>query len=214
MRIRSGSTRNWKVSITPFLGNSELLSGQDVNCNISVRYKMFRDLISPNVINNRKAKGKDLLFLLNSIKFRVLLTYFRHNNYTTWRSFNSTRSPHILDNFICYWPFFRQFKCCRVVNIGMHSDHTVILTSFKLTTIKFKVNEKVVDYIYWKLIGYHKLNNELFNNSLSKSIDEITTYSEYNKHILEAGTNTATISNQKNKGWFRFSCDSLLPLIE
>ena len=33
-------------------------------------------------------------------------------------------------------------------------------------------------------------------------------------HMLEAGNNTATISNQKNKGWFHFSRNCLLPLIE
>ena len=66
----------------------------------------------------------------------------------------------------------------------MRSDHTAILTSFKLTSINFKLNEKVVAQFEWKLIGYHKLTNEIFNNILSKSIDGGTTYSDYNKHIL------------------------------
>ena len=95
----------------------------------------------------------------------------------------------------------------------MISNHIEILTSLKITAIKFKVNEKVVAHIDWKRIGYHKLTNELFNNSLSKSIYDVTTYSNYNKHT-QAGTNTAKISNQKNKGWFHFSRDSLLTLIE
>ena len=112
----------------------------------------------------------------------MLLTYFRHKNYTTWQSFNSTRSPHMLDNFICSRPFFRQVKDCKVVNIGMRSDHTEILTSFKLTAIKFKANEKISAHIEWKLIGYHKLTNKLFNNILSKSLDGRTTYSNHNKH--------------------------------
>ena len=66
----------------------------------------------------------------------------------------------------------------------MRSDHTSILTSFKITAIKFKVKEKLVAHIDSKLIGYHKMNNELFNNSLSESIDGDTPYSNYNKHIL------------------------------
>ena len=89
-----------------------------------------------------------------------------------------------------------------------------ILTSLKITEIKFKMTEKLVSYIDWKLTGYHNLTNELFKNSLSKSIAGGTTYSNYNKHILESGNNIATISNQKNKGWFHFSHDSHLPLIE
>ena len=166
--------------------------------------------IWPNGIDN----SKDLLFRPNSIKFRVLLTFFRRENYTTWRSFTSTISPHMIDNFICSWPFSRQVKDCKVVNIGIRIDHTAILTSFKITAIRFKVTEEVVAHIDWKIIWYHKLTNELFNNSLSKYIADGTTYSNYNKHILEAGTNTATISNQKNKVWLHFSRNSLLPLIK
>ena len=99
---------------------------------------MSRDAIGTYGINNRNAKGKDLLFLFNSIRFRVLLTYYRNENHTTWRSFNYTISPHILDNFICSRPFFRRVKDCKVVNIGMCSNHKSILTSFKLTAIKLK----------------------------------------------------------------------------
>ena len=80
--------------------NSKLLAIQDVSSNIGVRSKMFRDVIGPNGIDNGNTKGKDLLFLLNGIKFRVLLTYFRNDNYNTWGSFNSTRYPHMIDNFI------------------------------------------------------------------------------------------------------------------
>ena len=49
----------------------------------------------------------------------------------------------------------------------MRRDHTAIPTSFKITVIKFKVTEKVVAHIDWKLIGYHKMTDELFNNILS-----------------------------------------------
>ena len=54
--------------------NSKLLAGKDINSNIGVRSKMFRDVIGLNGIDNRIAKGKDLLLLLKDIKFRVLLT--------------------------------------------------------------------------------------------------------------------------------------------
>ena len=57
----------------------------------------------------------------------------------------------------------------------MHSDHTAVVTSFKLTAIRLKVNEKIAAHIDWKLIRYHKLTNKLFKNSLSKSIDGSTT---------------------------------------
>ena len=91
----------------------------------------------------------------------------------------------------------------------MRSNHTAILTA-----IKFKVTEKIVLQTNWKLIGYHNINNYIFNNSLYISISGSTTYSNYNKHILEVGTNTTTVNNQKNKGWLQFRRNYLLPLIE
>ena len=57
----------------------------------------------------------------------------------------------------------------------MRSNHTDILTSFKITAIKFKVTEKVVAQIDWKPIGYHKPTNGIFNNRSSKSIAGGTT---------------------------------------
>ena len=42
--------------------NAKLLAGQDINCNIRIRFNMFRNVIGPYSINNRNAKGKDLEF--------------------------------------------------------------------------------------------------------------------------------------------------------
>ena len=43
----------------------------------------------------------------------------------------------------------------------MYSNHADILNTLKIIAIKFKVTEKVVAHTNWKLIGYHKLNNEI-----------------------------------------------------
>ena len=120
----------------------------------------------------------------------------------------------MLDKFICSWTFFSQVKEFKVVNIGMRSNHTAILTTFKITVIKLKATKKVVPEIDWKLIGYHKIINVIFKNSPSESIVGGTTYPNYNKQILEAGTNTATINNHNNKGWFHFIRNFILPLIK
>ena len=66
----------------------------------------------------------------------------------------------------------------------MRSNHTVILTTFKITAIKFKVTEKIVVQNNWKLIGQQNNNSEIFNNILSKYIAGITEYYNYNNHIL------------------------------
>ena len=70
--------------------NSELLIGADVNCNVGIRTgPMFRDVLGANGINNRNNKGKDLLFLIKSFNLKILLTYFRHTNYITYRTFSA-----------------------------------------------------------------------------------------------------------------------------
>ena len=81
----------------------------------------------------------------------------------------------------------------------MRINNTAILTSFKTTAIKFKVTKKIIAQINWKIMGNQNLTNEISENSLSKSISGGTTYSNYNNHILEAGTNNATTKNQKTK---------------
>ena len=105
----------------------------------------------------------------------------------------------MLGNFIFSRPFFYQVKYCKVVNIGMRRDHTAILTALKTTAIKFKVTEKVVAQTDWKIIAYQNLTNDIFNNSLYKYIACGTKYYNYNKHTLEAGTNTAKSTIRRTK---------------
>ena len=76
------------------------------------------------------------------------------------------------------------------------------------------MNEKIVTQIDWKLIGYHKTNNEIFKNSLYISVYCSTTYSDFNKYILQAIANTKITINQKKKVWFHFNNNYLLPFIE
>ena len=100
------------------------------------------------------------------------------------------------------------------MNIGMCSIHTDIQNTFKITAIKFKVTEKIVTKIHWKIIGYHKTTNEIFSNTLSMSLDGITTYSNFKNYILQAGAATTTTRNKNKKGLFHFSLNSLLTLID
>ena len=67
--------------------NSEIIAGQDINANVGISSPMFNDALGPNGKRNKNAKGKNLLFLIKSQKLKVLLSYFTHNCYTTWKSF-------------------------------------------------------------------------------------------------------------------------------
>ena len=122
--------------------NSKIIAGQDINANIGISSPIFNDVLGPNVIRNRNAKGKDLMFLIKAQKLKVLLSYFTHNCYTTWKSFAVVYSPHILDNFICSESFLKRVRDCKVSNIGVRSDHSTVIVSFKITAIKLKVKEK------------------------------------------------------------------------
>ena len=105
--------------------NSELLLGADVDCNVGTRSTMFQDVIDPNGLSNRNLKGKDLLYLLKPNQFKILLSYYKHNNYVTYRKFSASKSPHMLDNFICCDKFFKRVTDCK--------------TKFKLTAIKLNI---------------------------------------------------------------------------
>ena len=133
--------------------NSEIIAGQDINANVGISSPMFNYVLGPNGIRNRNAKGKYLLFLIKSQKLKVLLSYFTHNCYITWKSFAIGNSPHMLNNFICSESFFKRVRDCKVKNIGVRSDHSAVIVSFRITAIKFKVKEKIKKIIDWKKIN-------------------------------------------------------------
>ena len=54
--------------------NSEIIAGQDINANVGISSPMFNDVLGPNGIIKRNAKGKDLLFLIKAQKLKVLLS--------------------------------------------------------------------------------------------------------------------------------------------
>ena len=90
------------------LRNSELLVGADVDCNLRVRTPMFKDVLGTFEIDNRNQKGKDLFYLLKSNNLKILLSYFQHANYVTYRTFSAVHSPQILDNFMCCANFSKE----------------------------------------------------------------------------------------------------------
>ena len=88
--------------------NLELLLGADVNSNVGIQSTMFQDVIGPNGLSNRNLKGKDLLYLLKSNQCKILLSYYTHNNYITYRTFRESKYQHMLDNFICSDKFLKR----------------------------------------------------------------------------------------------------------
>ena len=77
--------------------SAEFIGGHDVNANIGVRLKIYCRAIGPHGIDNRNKKGQMLLGLISANNTKIVNTFYQKNSYTTCRSFDKTRSCHMLD---------------------------------------------------------------------------------------------------------------------
>ena len=123
----------------------------------------------------------------------------------------------MLDNFICCDNLFKRISDCKFTQSGVRSNHTAIVTKFRLTFIKFHNNwNKATTVVDWEKIrtdkkaksDFNDKLNILFNNHSAKS-----PYTDFNSAILIAAKDTATKQRTKNQGWFHHSNSILLPAI-
>ena len=117
--------------------NSEILMGADINFIVGFASQPFSGTLVPHGIDNRTIKGRELLYLYKTNSLKILLSYFKHNNYITYRSFNDKKSAHMLHNFVCCDQLFKIISDWKVTKLGVRSDHTEIVTEFRLKYIKF-----------------------------------------------------------------------------
>ena len=106
------------------------IGGHDVNANLGIRKKLYKGVIGPFVINNRNMKGRRLLSVLIQNILRVTNSYFKKYSFVTWRSFNFSRSPHMLDVITTSVSFFKHVRDCGVTSTGMRSDHSAVRLNF------------------------------------------------------------------------------------
>ena len=59
--------------------------GAEINYNVGVTPKRFSDTLRLHGIDNRNIKGRELLYLYKNNNLKILLSYFKHNNYITYR---------------------------------------------------------------------------------------------------------------------------------
>ena len=116
-KIQTEKTENSILTTRP--RNSEILMGADANFNVSKTSKRFKDILGPLGLDNRNLKGRELLYLYKSNNFKILLSFFAHTNYITYRSFNELKTPHMLDNFISCGKFFKRISDCKVNRLGV-----------------------------------------------------------------------------------------------
>ena len=110
--------------------SSNFIGGPDVNANLGVRKKIYKGVIGPFGIDNRNMKGRRLMSVFIHNRLRVANRYFNKPSFVTWRSFNATRSPHMLDLITPSDSFFKHVKNCGVTPTGMRSYHSAVKLIF------------------------------------------------------------------------------------
>jgi len=136
----------------------------------------FASIIGQHGFNNRNAKGTRTLQTLTSMNIRVLNTFFRKSNYTTWRCPRS-RHHFMLDIFTSSIQLSHQIHDFRVVNFGVESDHSATCIDLFLNSIAFKDKRQYQVYKGvpdWNEIQYNKETNKSTMTELISSMATTT----------------------------------------
>ena len=132
--------------------NANFIGGHDVNANLWIRYKMYGKTLGTWGIKNRNMKGRRILGFSSNKQLKIANSFFRKYSYVTWRSFNKTRSPHMLDVISVSKDFYKNVRNCEVSKTGMKSDHSAVWLEFVNTSIKFKTTFSKKPTIDWKYV--------------------------------------------------------------
>ena len=65
--------------------SSNFIGGHDVNANLGVRKKLYKEVIGPFGIDNRKMKYRRLLRVLSQNRLRLANSYFNKPSFVTWK---------------------------------------------------------------------------------------------------------------------------------
>ena len=130
--------------------NANFVGGHDVNANLGIRSKMYGKTLGPRGIKNLNMKGRRLLGFSSHNQFKIANSFFSKSSYVTWRSFNKTRSLHMLDVISVSKDFYKNVRNCEVSKTGMKSDHSAVQLEFVNSSIKFKTTFSKKPVIYWK----------------------------------------------------------------
>ena len=151
---------------------SQLILGQDINCNVGIcddRQSDLRCTIGPFGLDNRNKKGLDLIQTMLQWDLKIANTYFKKQNYATYRNINGN-SHHMLDVFSTSTSLFKRVRDCGIIDGGVTSDHTAIKMTIQLNTIQWTpptrnstINTGVTD---WKTIMTNPTIKLQYNNSL------------------------------------------------
>ena len=159
-------------------------------------------------------KGRRLLGLFSNNQLKIANSFYKKSSYVTWRSFNKTRSPHMLDVISVSENFYKCVRNYGVSKTGMKSDHSAVRLDFVDRSIKFKTTFFKKPVIDWKSIKEKEEVNKKFNVNLINRLKAISNYTEFNDAILRSGEETSMKKSNEDQGWYHFSRDNLTPTLE
>ena len=200
--------------------DAEMIFCHDVNCNVGVsstREDTFRETVGPHGLDNRNKKGHELLQLLASHDMKITNSYFRKESHTTWKSFNSLETQHMLDVISTSSTLFKRVLNCGVSKFGIDkSDHSAVEMKLHLNSIPIKVKAPTLDAGTpdWRAIMEKEDTNATYNEKtreLSPSNDP--NYTSFFQAVAIAAKSTATKIERRKVDWFEMSKEKVQPVI-
>ena len=116
----------------------QFIGGHDVNANLGMQRLMHKKVIRIYGLKNRNKKGQNPLVIFGVNNLIVVNSFFKNQNYTIWRSYNKSTSPHMLDVITCSTSFFKCVNDCGAIPDGVQNNHFDIWMLFLNCSIKFR----------------------------------------------------------------------------
>ena len=207
------------------LPRGEIVIGADINANIGVsteENKLYAPTLGPHGIRKQNSKGKNILELYMSHDLRVMNTHYTAKEgvgYGTWtnipRKDGERSKPSMLDVMVCSSGLQKRVQNCKVVEDGLESDHRAVRMEMILTSIKFKENSTAYGgSTDWRKIMTDTKYKACFNKNALALTSANMDYDDFNTAILDAGKATIVTIKERCQGWYEFSKNDLMPIIE
>ena len=129
-------------------------------------------------------KGRIVLGFFSNNQLKIANSFYKNSSYVTWRSFNKTRCPHMLDVIYVSENFYKCVRNCGISEMGMKSDHSAVRLEFVNRSIKFKATFFKKPVIDWKSIREKEEVNNKFNVNLRNRLKTTSNYTDFNGAIL------------------------------
>ena len=121
--------------------------------------------------NNINLKGVEAVNILMMNSLYAALTFFKHNNNATWKSFDGENTTFQLDQQVT--SHIKHILDYKVTRLGVPSDHSAILLKIKFKTLTKKKNN-IHNNIDWNMFLEEDVK-EKFNDKLQDILENIPT---------------------------------------